>query len=172
VIDRRPALLWLLLFALACTTGTHRVPQAGAGTGGAPAAGFDAGSTGGSAAAPGAASGAGGAGGAGGASGSVSDSAVADSTVPNAPVDSGTASGAGGTGGAPPGPSDASTSPRDATWEDAPPAPGCPALLPAFDEYCNREGLSCQYGMECCPDWAYCEFGRWTLLTHHCDACP
>jgi hypothetical protein len=163
------ALLWLLLSASACTTAPRRAAQAGEGAGaGGPPAGVDASTTAGNAAAAGESAGAG-AGGAGGGGGSASDSAGADATVPN--VLDGSALQAGGAGGAP-GPSDASGSPVDATWTDGPPAPGCPPLLPAFDEYCNREGLSCSYGMECCPDLAFCEYGRWTLLTHHCDTCP
>jgi hypothetical protein len=165
-----PTLLWLLLSALACTSGTRTGPKpgasagtsAGAGTsasaGAGGSSGFDPSVTAGTAATPSASAGASGSeAGAGG--------VVADSAIANGPDDGGARPPDGGL--------DASPAPMDAASPtDAGRPPGCPLELPLFDDYCYREGLMCLYGMECCPDWAYCEFGRWTLLTHHCDACP
>jgi hypothetical protein len=71
---------------------------------------------------------------------------------------------------APPGATDAASTPSDAA-ADGGSQPGCPRELPEVYAICPREGLMCEYGMACCPDYAYCELGQWTLLTHHCDAC-
>lgn len=163
-----PALLWLSLSALACTTGTHTATPQGGTTGGA-STGLDASTTGGSAATAGQPAGAGGSAGTGALdSGSTS---VPDSTVANVPDDGGVRPTDASADATMSGPIDAAAPPSDAATDSGPPQPGCPPQLPPVDMFCSSEGLACQYGMECCPDFAYCEFGRWTLLTHHCDAC-
>jgi hypothetical protein len=142
-------LLWLILSALACTSGARGggAPEAGTGAGGSASAAPDPSTTGGNAAAP---------------------AEAAGSTVANGPTDGGVGTTDGGFDAAPPAPADAG--PRDANSQVGQ-QPGCPAELPEFYAVCPREGLTCEYGMECCPDLAFCEFGQWTLLTHHCDAC-
>jgi hypothetical protein len=92
-----------------------------------------------------------------------------DSAVANAATDSGVRPADGGLDAAPV-PVDASTVSPDASVLVGE-QPGCPFVLPEVYGTCSGEGLMCEYGMECCPDFAYCEFGQWTLLTHHCDAC-
>ena len=67
-------------------------------------------------------------------------------------------------------PMDAAAAPPDAR-PNVNTDPDCPTMLPEVYATCPREGLMCEYGMECCPDYAWCEFGQWTVLTHHCDAC-
>jgi hypothetical protein len=91
--------------------------------------------------------------------------------VPNGPTGGGASPADAAADATPPGAIDAADPPTDAAVEAGPPSPGCPPELPPFDYPCNRDGLTCTYGMECCPDLAFCEYGRWTLLTHHCDAC-
>jgi len=150
------ALLWLSFSALACTTAAS---SHGAGSGGS-SAGTGAGAASGNPALPGA-----------GAAAADSGGSPPDSTVPNGPDGGSMTLMDAAADATAPGPIDAAE-PRDALMEAAPQPAGCPLELPLFDEPCYRENLACMYGMECCPDWAYCEFGRWTLLTHHCDACP
>ena len=158
--------LWLSLTALACTTGTRSDAPASGGAGGS-SPGLDASTTAGNESPPGEPSDGGA-----GAGGSDAGSAPSDSAVPDAPIDSGThPADADADADAAPGALDAAEPPPDAATQAGQPQ-SCPPVLPEFDAYCFREGLSCQYGMECCPDLAFCEYGRWTLLTHHCDACP
>jgi hypothetical protein len=158
-----PTLLCLSLSALACTSATRSGAMQGAGTGGA-SGGLDASTTAGNAAPPGEPSGA-------GAAAMGSGGSPPDSAVPNGP-DTGVqpTDAAAAADATPPGAIDAAEPPPDAAAE-AGQAPGCPEVLPEFDAPCFHDGLTCQYGKECCPDLAFCEYMRWTLLTHHCDAC-
>jgi hypothetical protein len=162
-----PLLFWLSFAAFACTTGTgsSHAPQGGAG-GGSPAV-PDASTAAGNQALPPSNPTAG----AGGAAALDSGSASLDGAVSGGPIDAAVRPADAAADTAPPGPGDAAP-PPDAAVEAGPPASSfCPLALPEFDTPCFRENLSCTYGMECCPDLAFCEFGRWTLLTHHCDAC-
>jgi hypothetical protein len=156
------ALLALLLCAIACgSEEPGDPPMSAAGAGSSPPAVIDPGVTGGNAAAP--APPAGGAASAPAAAGI----GAAGSTIPNAPADAGTS---------PENRLDAAAAPMDASVPreaavNVNTDPDCPALLPEVYAGCPREGLMCEYRMECCPDFAWCEFGQWTVLTHHCDAC-
>jgi len=155
-------LLWLFLSALGCTSGTRvdRSPEA-AGAGGSVTAPVPSPPTS-DPPAPGEPSGSGG-------GQSYSGSGAAGSLA-NGPADSGPRPTDGGFDAAPSGPTDSSAAPSDAVVVVGQ-QPGCPAELPEVYAICPKEGLMCEYGMQCCPDFAYCEFGQWTLLTHHCDAC-
>jgi hypothetical protein len=161
-------MLWLLLSALACTSGMRADQRPQFGAGGGSAAGLDPSATAGSAGAPSEPAGGSGAGGSSGGQPS-SGSAAVDSGAANPPTDSGARPTDGGLDAAPV-PIDASTVAPDASVLRGD-QPGCPFVLPEVYGICSGEGLMCEYGMECCPDFAYCEFGQWTLLTHHCDAC-
>ena len=154
-------LLWLLLSALACTSGTRTGQQPEAGAGGS-SAGLAPSTTGGNAAMPALPSGSGGA-------PSASGSGAGDSAIANGPAGSAALPTDAGFDAAPPARIDASVTPPDAATVNQ--QPGCPAELPEVYATCSREGIMCEYGMECCPDFAYCEFGQWSVLTHHCDAC-
>jgi hypothetical protein len=162
----------LVLSSLACTSGRRADLTSQAGAGAGAAAGTGAGSAAGLD--PSAAAGSAGttgepAGGNGGAQ-STSGSAATDSAVVSVGTDSGARPTDGGLDAAPPGALDASNTSPDASVLRGD-QPGCPFVLPEVYGTCSGEGLMCEYGMECCPDFAYCELGQWTLLTHHCDAC-